>query len=184
MMMGASQIDQYGNTNISCIGNWNKPTSQLIGARGCPGNTINHTVSYWVTSHNQRMFVPKVDFISGVGYGGGPEFPNEAKRFVNIAIVVSPLGFFDFDEQTKRMRVKSYNKGSSVDKIVENTGFELVIPANVSETPAPTEEQLRLIREVIDPVGIRRLEVTPPKEAADLRREISSRERELMASGL
>jgi acyl CoA:acetate/3-ketoacid CoA transferase beta subunit len=76
VMMGASQIDPSGNQNISCIGDQAHPKSQLLGARGAPGNTVNNRTSYWVPRHSTRVFVPAVDMVSGVGYaragGGGP----------------------------------------------------------------------------------------------------------------
>src|ERR1700676_1347907 len=68
VMMGAAQIDRYGNQNISCIGDWARPKAQLLGVRGAPGNTINHPTSYWVPRHSRRVFVPAVDMVSGIGY--------------------------------------------------------------------------------------------------------------------
>ena len=67
-MMGASQIDRFGNQNISCIGEWRRPKVQLLGARGAPGNTVNHATSYWIPNHSPRVFVEEVHFVSGVGY--------------------------------------------------------------------------------------------------------------------
>lgn len=68
VMMGASQIDRFGNQNISCIGDWERPARQLLGVRGAPVNTLNNPVSYWVSRHSPRVFVEKVDVICGVGY--------------------------------------------------------------------------------------------------------------------
>ena len=68
-MMGATQIDRYGNQNIACIGDFEKPKAQLLGMRGAPGNTINHPTSYWVPNHSPKVFVEKVDVVSGgLGY--------------------------------------------------------------------------------------------------------------------
>ena len=67
-MMGATQIDRFGNQNIACIGPWAQPKSQLLGVRGAPGNTVNHPTSYWIPKHDLRSFVEKVDCVSGVGY--------------------------------------------------------------------------------------------------------------------
>lgn len=67
-MMGASQIDRFGNQNISCIGDWAKPTRQLLGVRGAPVNTLNNPTSYWVPRHSRRVFVERVDMVCGVGY--------------------------------------------------------------------------------------------------------------------
>jgi acyl CoA:acetate/3-ketoacid CoA transferase beta subunit len=68
VMMGPSQIDRYGNANISALGDFARPTRQLLGVRGAPGNTVSHATSYWVSKHLARCFVPKVDVVSGVGY--------------------------------------------------------------------------------------------------------------------
>ncbi|MFD9204319.1 CoA-transferase, partial [Streptomyces anthocyanicus] len=65
VMMGASQIDRFGNQNISCVGDWERPTRQLLGVRGGPVNTLNNPVSYWVPRHSKRVFVEKVDMIGG-----------------------------------------------------------------------------------------------------------------------
>ena len=67
VVMGGSQIDQYGNQNFACIGDWHKPKAQLLGFRGAPGNTINHVTSYWIPNHSPQVFVEKVDVVSGVG---------------------------------------------------------------------------------------------------------------------
>ena len=77
VMMGASQIDRYGNQNISAVGDWQRPTVQLLGSRGAPGNTVNHTTSYWVPNHSPRVFVDTVDFVSGVGYDRDEAFQRE-----------------------------------------------------------------------------------------------------------
>ena len=72
VMMGASQLDQFGNQNISCIGDWARPKAQLLGVRGAPGNTVNHPVSYWIPRHSRRVFVDQVDMVCGVGYDRVP----------------------------------------------------------------------------------------------------------------
>jgi acyl CoA:acetate/3-ketoacid CoA transferase beta subunit len=68
VIMGASQIDKFGNQNFAFIGSHDKPKAQLLGMRGAPGNTINDKTSYWIPSHTTRTFVPAVDVVSGVGY--------------------------------------------------------------------------------------------------------------------
>ena len=71
VMMGAAQIDRFGNQNISCIGDWKRPEAQLLGVRGAPGNTVNHPVSYWIPRHSPRVFTGRVDMVCGVGYDRG-----------------------------------------------------------------------------------------------------------------
>src|SRR3954469_14849750 len=68
VVMGANQVDRFGNQNISCIGDHDRPVRQMFGARGAPGNTANHRTSYWIARHAPRVLVERVDFVSGVGY--------------------------------------------------------------------------------------------------------------------
>ncbi|WP_328441159.1 CoA-transferase [Streptomyces sp. NBC_00444] len=158
VMMGASQIDRFGNQNISCIGDWEKPKRQLLGVRGAPVNTLNNPTSYWILKHSRRVFVEKVDMVCGVGYdhAGGA-------RHHRIPRVVSDLGVFDFDTPDRSMRLASLHPGVTVDEIRDATGFALTIPDEVPSTREPTPAELRLIREVIDPDNRRAREV--PEEA-------------------
>jgi len=159
VMMGATQIDRFGNQNIACIGDYAKPKAQLLGMRGAPGNTINHTTSYWIPGHSDRVFVEQVDVVSGIGYDRAAALGPVASRFHEIRRVVSNLGVFDFATEDHRMRLASVHPGASVEEIQRNTGFELVIPDRVPETRAPSAEELRLLREVIDPGGAGNAEV-------------------------
>lgn len=159
VMMGATQIDRYGNQNISCIGSWSRPKAQLLGARGAPGNTVNHTTSYWVPNHSPRVFCERVDFVSGVGYDRAVAAGPTAARFHRIKVVVSNLGVFDFESPDHRMRVRSVHPGVRLEEVVAATGFELEVPDDIEETRMPTEEELQLIREVLDPDGLRYQEV-------------------------
>jgi len=155
VMMGATQIDRFGNQNIACIGPWAKPKAMLLGVRGGPGNTVNHPTSYWIPNHSTRSFVPQVDCVSGVGYD---RVPKGAERFHEIRRVVSNLGVFDFETPDHSMRVRSVHPGVTVDEIVEATGFELNVPDDVPESRLPTDEELKVI-ESLDPDGLRLNEV-------------------------
>ncbi|MCX4582870.1 CoA-transferase subunit beta [Streptomyces sp. NBC_01481] len=154
VMMGASQIDRYGNQNISCIGPWERPTRQLLGVRGAPVNTLNNPVSYWVPRHSPRVFVERVDMVCGVGYDRAA-----GARHHRIPRVVSDLGVFDFETEDRSMRLASVHPGVTVEQIHQATGFTLTIPHGVPYTREPTGAELRLIREVIDPKGLREREV-------------------------
>jgi acyl CoA:acetate/3-ketoacid CoA transferase beta subunit len=158
VIMGASQIDRFGNQNIACIGDPRKPKAQLLGMRGAPGNTINHTTSYWVPGHTKRSFVAKVDVVSGVGYDRAAALGPRAARFHEIRRVVSNLGVFDFGGVDHAMRLVSVHPGVTVAEVVEKTGFELVIAADTPTTRLPTSEELALIR-TIDPKGLGSKEV-------------------------
>jgi acyl CoA:acetate/3-ketoacid CoA transferase beta subunit len=159
VMMGASQIDRFGNQNIACIGDFAKPRSQLLGVRGAPGNTICHPTSYWVPNHTARVFVPKVDFVSGVGYDRAAALGPVASRFHEIRRVVTNKGVFDFETPDHAMRVRSLHPGVTLDDVIANTGFPLVVPPDVPETRAPSAEELHIIRDVLDPKGARKAEL-------------------------
>lgn len=154
VMMGASQIDRYGNQNISCIGDWERPKRQLLGVRGAPVNTLNNPTSYWVPRHSRRVFVEKVDMVCGVGYDHAA-----GARYHRIPRVVSDLGVFDFATPDRSMRLASLHPGVTLQQVREATSFELAVPDDVPRTRPPTAEELRLIREVIDRGNTRAREV-------------------------
>lgn len=161
VMMGASQIDRYGNQNISRIGeDWQRPRAQLIGVRGAPGNTVNHTTNYWVANHSPRVFVERVDFVSGVGHDRARADRAGAGRFHDVRVVVTNLAVLDFATPDGSMRLRSVHPGVTVDAVLAATGFPLDTSA-VTQTRMPSDEELRLIRTVIDPAGLRDREIPP-----------------------
>ncbi|MEU6478220.1 CoA-transferase [Streptomyces sp. NPDC047017] len=159
VMMGASQLDRYGNQNISCVGDWRRPARQLLGVRGAPVNTLNNPTAYWVPRHSRRVFVAKADMVCGVGYDRAAAAGPSATRFHRLTDVVSDLGVFDFETPDRSMRLRSLHPGVSVGQVVAATGFPLVVPDEVPYTRAPAAEELRLIREVLDPAALREGEV-------------------------
>ncbi|NGO67511.1 CoA-transferase subunit beta [Streptomyces boncukensis] len=162
VMMGASQIDRYGNQNISCIGDWARPERQLLGVRGAPVNTLNNPTSYWIPRHSTRVFVERVDMVCGVGYDRAAAAGPSATRHHHLAHVASDLGVFDFATPDRTMRLRSLHPGVTVEQVADATGFALTIPDAVPYTREPTPRELRLIREVIDPEGRRTREVPEP----------------------
>ncbi len=162
VIMGATQIDRFGNQNIALLGSLAKPTVQLLGFRGAPGNTINNKTSYWVPNHSRKAFVERVDVASGVGYDRAAALGERAARFHCLPRVVSNLGVFDFNTPDHRMRLASVHPGVSVDDVVAATGFELAIGDDVPATREPTVDELELIRTVIDPTGLRERELPNP----------------------
>lgn len=159
VMMGATQIDRFGNQNIACIGRLDAPKVQLLGFRGAPGNTINDATSYWVPNHSPKVFVEHVDVVTGIGYDRAAELGPVAARFHRLPRVVSNLGVFDFETPDHSMRLRSVHPGMTVAEVVAATGFELKVPETVPESRLPTADELRLIREVLDPEGQREREV-------------------------
>lgn len=159
VVMMASQIDRFGNHNFACIGPHAKPKAQLLGMRGAPGNTVNHATSYWVPAHTDKVFVEKVDVVSGVGYDRAARLGDGA-RFHEIRRVVSNLGVFDFATADRSMRLVSTHPGVTVDDVRAATAFPLA-PGEVATTREPSAEELRIIREVLDPANARDREVPP-----------------------
>ena len=161
VMMGASQIDAFGNQNFAFVGDWDRPKAQLLGFRGAPGNTIQNTTSYFIPNHSPRVFVPKVDVVTGIGYDRAAAL-GPAGRFHRLRHVVTNLGVLDFESPDHHMHLRSVHPGVTVDEIVAATGFELVVPSDVPETRAPTPDELELIRMVVDPHNLRDQEVPNP----------------------
>ena len=159
VMMGATQIDRFGNQNISCIGPFEKPKAMLLGFRGAPGNTLNHPTSYWVPNHSPRSFVEKVDVVTGIGYDRAAELGEFASRYHEIRPVVSNLGVFDFQTPDHSMRIASVHPGVTLEEVQKNTTFELNVPDPLPETRLPSDEELRILREVLDPRGVASQEV-------------------------
>ncbi|MBH0119796.1 cholesterol ring-cleaving hydrolase subunit IpdB [Rhodococcus sp. NPDC003382] len=158
VVMGANQIDRYGNQNLSAFGPLQQPTRQMFGVRGAPGNTINHATSYWVGKHNKRVFCDKVDVVAGVGWDKvDPE--NPAYKYLNVYRVVTNLGVFDFGGPGHTFRALSLHPGVTADEVADNTSFEVADLADAGVTREPTAEELRIIREVLDPRNLRDREV-------------------------
>ena len=155
VMMGAAQLDRFGNQNISCIGDWARPRAQLLGVRGAPGNTVNHPVSYWVPRHSPRVFVDRVDMVSGIGYDRAAGLGPRAARFHELRVVVTSLAVLDFQTTDHSMRLRSVHPGVTADDVIAATGFPLAVPDVVPDTRLPTAQELALIRGRLDPAGLR-----------------------------
>ena len=158
VMMGATQVDRWGNQNIANIGPWERPKAQLLGMRGAPGNTVNHATSYWVPNHSPRVFVEQVDVVSGLGYRRAAEAGPWVAAHHEIRRVVTNKAVLDFDTPEHTMRLRSVHPGVSVDEVVEATGFDLAVGDDVEESRPPTDAELELLGR-LDPDGLRHREV-------------------------
>ena len=177
MLMQPVQIDGFGNTNLLLVGDKKKPSRVFVGPRGLPDNTLDgKRVDYIIPDHNTRVFVEKVDFVCGVGEG--PARKLGIARWQMKERVFTNLGIFDFDEATGRMRVKSIYSDVTIEQVLENTGFELVIPDPVPKAEPPTKEELQLLREEIDPLGTARLDLLK----GDARKELFQQIRQAMGN--
>ncbi len=149
--MGAAQIDRYGNVNTSLIGDIEKPKVRLPGSGGANDMISLCRETVIVTIHERRRFVPRVDFITSPGYlDGGTARTKAGLLFGKVSQVITNLGLFGFDEATRAMRLEALHPGVTVEQVVENTGFELIIPDYVPVTDPPTERELELLRS-LDP---------------------------------
>lgn len=165
-----AQIDARGNFNNIAFGkDYQHPRMRLPGVGGIPDvTTTSDTVYTYVPRHSRVTFVEKCDFVSGLGHvperrqGSGPQY------------LISDLGQFDW--QGGLMRLTSYHAETTIDQIRAKTGFELCIAPDVHPTVPPTEAELYLLREQIDPLGVRKLETLGGSARRDLLRDILAKE--------
>ncbi len=150
------QVDAEGNLNSVCVGDVRRPKVRLVGPILIPEHMAQFGREYVMMPHHERRnFVRQVDYVAGVGYpggsagrerlgltGGGPE------------LVVTPKCIFDFDKSRGAMRVRSLNPGVQADALQEATGFDLGALDDVPETPAPTREELEILRREVNPRGV------------------------------
>lgn len=149
-----AQVDPFGNTNNVAIGEPGSLRLRLPGCGGIADVTAHHPHAYlYVPRHSRAVFVEELDLVSGVGVArpGACLGDHPGPR-----LLISELGVFDY--VTGRMRLVSYHPGTSIDMIRRKTGFSLEVATNVHETPPPSSEEIRLLQEEIDPLGIRELD--------------------------
>ena len=153
--LGAAQIDRYGNLNTTVIGEWANPTVRLPGSGGANdvGSSCWRTII--VMRQDRRRFVERLDFLTTPGYLAGPGARERAGLPAGSGPyrVITQLGVYGFDEQTRRMMVLATHPGVTVDELQANSGFELIVPAQVGTTEPPPPEVRRTLRE-IDPTGM------------------------------
>lgn len=171
-----AQIDPAGNFNNIGFGKnyvakgHKCPRLRLPGTGGIPDvTTFSHEVYLYVTHHSRVIFVPKLDVRSGLGHapertrGKGPKY------------LISDLGQFDFADG--KLRLISYHRNGNLDIIKSHTGFDLAIASDVEETFMPTSIELELLRQEIDPLGIRRLELLSGASRRQLLHDILNQEK-------
>src|SRR5215470_5588550 len=148
--MGGAQIDQYGNLNSSFIGDPVKPKTRLPGTGG--GNDIASLAQMVVAmKHEKRRFVEHVDFITSPGYLRGGDTRRASGLLAGgMYRVVTDLAVFGFEAKKRRMQVMSLNPGVSREQLQENTGFSLEFAEHLSVTEPPTDQELKVLRE-LDP---------------------------------
>jgi glutaconate CoA-transferase subunit B len=148
---GGLQIDPHGNCNLGPVGPWSHPTLRGPGGVGLPFVARAGRVVIYSMSHDRRTFVERVDFVSGPGFAAGPhELPGGGP-----SLIVTPLCTMDFDPFTHLARLATLHPGVTLDQVMEATGFTPILPAKLETTPAPTPEELSILRS-LDPAGLLR----------------------------
>ncbi len=151
------QLDRFGQTNISTIGDRAKPKAALLGVRGYPGNSVHHANSYFIPAHNSRALVAgEVDFVCSAGYNPARWPGGKKPAWLDLRLIVTELAVLDFHGPDNAIRVRSLHPGVSFEQVQDNTGFALIRPDDIPLTPAPTAGQLAIIRERLDPLGLRK----------------------------
>ena len=151
--IGGAQVDRFGNLNTSYIGDFQAPQTKLPGSGGAADIASFAHRHLIIMEHEKRRLVEKVDYITSPGYGDGGDW----RERVGLprggpAALITTLGVIRFDPQTKEGYLASYHPHSSVEEIRSRTGWPLRVSAEVCATPAPSDEELQVIRET-DPQG-------------------------------
>jgi acyl CoA:acetate/3-ketoacid CoA transferase beta subunit len=155
--LGAAQMDMYGNINTTVIGDHDHPKVRLPGSGGANDvASFSQRLITIIANQSKRTFVNKVDFLTTPGYLDGPGGRERAglAKGSGPYRVITQLGVYSFDDETKRIKLISLHPGISVDEIQENSSFEIIIPDEVKTSPEPTKEHLRILRNEIDPAGM------------------------------
>jgi glutaconate CoA-transferase, subunit B len=147
--LGAAQIDRFGNINTTVIGDYDSPTTRLPGSGGACEIAINAREVFVIMRQSKRSFVEKIDFRTSPGNLGDRAAQGWLGR--GPSVVVTDLGIYHFDDG--EMRLDSIHPGATLDGVRETIGWDPKVAEQVATTPAPTEEELRLIRVELDPGG-------------------------------
>ncbi len=140
--LGAAQVDRFANLNSTVIGDYDHPRTRLPGAGGAPEIATGCDEVVVIAPHNPRTFAERLDFLTTTG--------------ARTTVVITDLGVLE--PRDGELTLTTIHPGATVEQVQEATGFELLVADDVHETPAPSEEQVRLIREEIDPDGTRKAE--------------------------
>jgi glutaconate CoA-transferase subunit B len=152
--LGAAQLDRYGNINTTVIGDYAQPKVRLPGSGGACEIAINAREVFILMRQSSRSFVERIDFRTSPGnLGGQRSRAAQGWQGRGPSVVVTDLGRYDFDRESGEMRLVTVHPGVTLDQVRAATGWDLRVVADLGTTPEPTVEELRLIREELDPDG-------------------------------
>lgn len=152
--LGGAQIDRFGNLNTTVIGEYGSPKVRLPGSGGACEIAIHARKILVIMRQAQRSFVERLDFRTSPGHSGDPEH-DRARGWSGSGptSVVTDLGTYGFDELTGEMTLLTLHPGVTMDDVRSNTAWDPKVSPDLGETPRPTQEELRIIREELDPQG-------------------------------
>jgi len=153
--LGGAQIDRFGNLNTTVIGRYDEPTVRLPGSGGACEIAIHARRILVIMRQAQRSFVETLHFRTSPGHSGDPAHDAARGWFGSgPTSVVTDLGTYGFDADSGEMTLQTLHPGGTVDDVLANTGWEPRIAEGLGETPPPTDHELRLVREELDPQGV------------------------------
>jgi len=165
-----AQVDRTGNVNTSVIGDRSAPRHRFHGIAVADAMVLVGRVGLYVTEHNTRVFPERLSYRTGTGHADGDRWRLRiAAPGSGPASVITPLCVLDYDTPDGVCRIRSIHPGVTVEEVVAATGFELVVPDPVPRSEPPTTEELRVLREVVDPLATRHLEFKDLRLAAHAR---------------
>ena len=158
-----AQIDAFGNVNNTVIGPYAAPKVRLPGGGGMADlGAMIPRIFLWSTTHDRRTFVERLDFRSGMGWGDGGDHRERLGLPGGPQLCITNLCVFDFEPTSKRMRILSLHPGVTMEQVIESTGFDVVVPtgatAAIPTTAQPSAEELRILRDEVDPTNARHRE--------------------------
>jgi glutaconate CoA-transferase subunit B len=149
--IGGAQIDQHGNLNTSAIGGYARPKVRLPGSGGANDIISLCREVIILTVHEKRRFIERVDFVTSPGYlEGGDARRRHGLLFGGVSRVVTTLGIFGFEAQSRRMQLLALHPGATVEQVRDNTGFEVRVSPSLTTTTPPTDAELSILR-MLDP---------------------------------
>jgi glutaconate CoA-transferase subunit B len=152
--LGAAQIDRYGNLNSTVIGSYRQPKVRLPGSGGACEISLLARKVLIIARLNRRTFVERLDFVTSPGYlSGGDSRLGLGNYGQGPTAVISDMGIFRFDETTREMVLTSLHPGCNIEAVQEQVSWPLRVASHLPETEPPTSEELRIMREELDPTG-------------------------------